>query len=846
MSKKKHPWNKGYYHCDSCQLDDKECMAQKYCQACEEKLCTDCVKRHEKRKATSCHKPVLIQELITSDTLICRPCRGIDKLSKATWICLPCKVCLCDDCLSSHSEHALLETFEGAVNFEKLIPFCDICKDNSGTFLAASYVCIQCDEKLCNDCTHKHSIRKATRSHSPTRVSFPEYEEVKQCGNVEDSYAQRNLAVNVCTVCREALCGHCTEAHKQKKSFTGHKIRPAIDKYCTCDQCEKTGKMFKPHDRQFRIVEEQPKKDRPGKPVTSNVYTDSIALTWERPSRFSDGNYYQIMYKEIDLNKNWKNFPEKICTESAVVDGLRSNTAFVFRARAVYEDGDGPSSVDSDRIVTLESLACRYTERSDLLECGDPSPSVFAVEMTEVEKRFLLKKEKVFEIGARPRLYCKSKTIVLSGAPGAGKSTLVDAMINYVLGVSWDDPYRFTVIQSKEEFMIKARSHTGRWTRYTIQPEKGGRLQYALNIIVAQGIRENTLPFFLDDLSFSGRDFVICFVIQASDARFTAQQRRMLQGFQMFQEYTNEKRICTLVTFADGNTPPVLSALKEYGLNFGEIFTFNNSSLFAKNKNISNMALSRVFWDMGFKSFKAFFDHIENIEQLSIYLDRSDIEELKFIQTMMEDTQLKIARVLSMASALKQNIVYIEGNPSLEGSYGYKIVTEKHTIIKELPNDEHALNCRSCQFTCHANSTKRECRDRYSVIRECGTCNVCPKICSSINHYISKYKLENIKIKASFEEMLEQDTDTTTKQTLTKLNDDLIKLVMDDLYKIVCSLIFCNKMLGKLTRKPYSPVITAVELIDGMIADEISESKEGFLMRISVLHDLRRRYKRPS
>lgn len=40
---------------------------------------------------------------------------------------------------------------------------------------------------------------------------------------------------------------------------------------------------------------------------------------------------------------------------------------------------------------------------------------------------------------------------MLVGETGSGKSTLVDGMVNYVMGVSFDDPFRFTIVQLEEE-----------------------------------------------------------------------------------------------------------------------------------------------------------------------------------------------------------------------------------------------------------------------------------------------------------------------------------------------------------------------------------------------------------
>lgn len=41
---------------------------------------------------------------------------------------------------------------------------------------------------------------------------------------------------------------------------------------------------------------------------------------------------------------------------------------------------------------------------------------------------------------------CSEKTIMLVGATGSGKSTLVDGIANYIMGVSFEDPFRFKMV----------------------------------------------------------------------------------------------------------------------------------------------------------------------------------------------------------------------------------------------------------------------------------------------------------------------------------------------------------------------------------------------------------------
>lgn len=40
---------------------------------------------------------------------------------------------------------------------------------------------------------------------------------------------------------------------------------------------------------------------------------------------------------------------------------------------------------------------------------------------------------------------------MLVGARGSGKSTMVDGIINYIMGVSFGDPFRLTMVTFKED-----------------------------------------------------------------------------------------------------------------------------------------------------------------------------------------------------------------------------------------------------------------------------------------------------------------------------------------------------------------------------------------------------------
>lgn len=93
---------------------------------------------------------------------------------------------------------------------------------------------------------------------------------------------------------------------------------------------------------------------------------------------------------------------------------------------------------------------------------------------------------KRFSFGEPDRLGNKTcKTILLMGATGSGKTTRINAMINYVLGVQWEDPFRFILVDEKET--SQAFSQTRDVTAYDIHYRNGFRVPFSLTIVDTPG-----------------------------------------------------------------------------------------------------------------------------------------------------------------------------------------------------------------------------------------------------------------------------------------------------------------------------------------------------------------------
>ncbi len=97
-----------------------------------------------------------------------------------------------------------------------------------------------------------------------------------------------------------------------------------------------------------------------------------------------------------------------------------------------------------------------------------------------IVKRYSLGKPNPFECNT-------SKTILLTGATGSGKTTWINAMVNYVLGVEWDDPFRFILVDEDVRGASQAHSQTQGVTVYDLHYQDGFRIPFSLTIVDTPG-----------------------------------------------------------------------------------------------------------------------------------------------------------------------------------------------------------------------------------------------------------------------------------------------------------------------------------------------------------------------
>lgn len=411
-------------------------------------------------------------------------------------------------------------------------------------------------------------------------------------------------------------------------------------------------------------------------------------------------------------------------------------------------------------------------------------------------------------------------------------------------------------------FLLQAISQTEWITVYKIYPTEGSRLSYTLNIIDTPGFgdtrgieRDNAIVDQIRQLfSAKGDQGVlyidaVCFIVKAPDARLTVVQKYIFSSIMSLFGKDIESNICTLITFADGATPPVLASLKESKLPFGSKFNFNNSALFADNKDLIHNTLAPMFWKMGCSSFEKFFEQICKLQTRSLCQTKNVLDEREQLKTVISNIRPQVTAGLSTLSELQQQLdIFKKYKNEIEDNQNFEYdVDETRQEMVDLPQGQHVTNCLQCNITCHEDckiaddEKKRGC---WAMNQDTGQCRICTGKCIWSDHkntpYIFKYVTETVtKTYAEMKERYEQAVGQklTHETYIEKLHYDAEDKV-ENIMSMMNEMNRCKTRLKEIALRP--DPLSAIEHIDLMIQSEETEKQSGYLNRIKMLQEIKR------
>lgn len=408
-------------------------------------------------------------------------------------------------------------------------------------------------------------------------------------------------------------------------------------------------------------------------------------------------------------------------------------------------------------------------------------------------------------------------------------------------------------------FILQSDSQTEWITCYTVHTMDGSKIDYNLNIIDTPGfgdtrgiIRDKAIVDQIREFFTSPGDQgirfldAVCFVTQAPLARLTPPQRYIFDAILSVFGQDIASNIYVLITFADGNEPPVRDALKAACVPFQSSFKFNNSALFASSQKSDEAKFGSLFWKMGQESFKIFFDELKFVESKSLQLTTEVLELRKNLEATIQGLQPQICEGMNKLNTIRQEKEVLKRHKTdIEANRNFTYeVDEIHMRKIDLQPRQYVTNCLTCNRTCHFpcgipnDANKSGC----AAMRD-GSCKVCPRNCHWSVHKNNSFRFEtfDIKVKKTYEELKrkyeiaqkgEQKQRTVlgkVKNAFTSLGSKVMKMVND----VRC---YINK-LNEIALRP-NP-LSDIDYIDLLIESEKNERKYGWEKRVKLFQKMR-------
>ena len=516
-----------------------------------------------------------------------------------------------------------------------------------------------------------------------------------------------------------------------------------------------------------------------------------------------------------------------------------------------------PTENTEPKISIIQDLY--YAKKCEKL--NDGSPSIYKLNTTYVHMKHIDVESFNFQIGKRNE-QLSEKVILLVGATGAGKTTLVNGLINCIFGIKWENPGRLVVTETptnNKKGISQGHSQTTHVTVYKINHSKYDQFLYNLTIIDTPGFedtdglnKDNTIMAKIKGLLTSDQviDHIdgIGFVVQAPLSRLSPTQSYVIKS--VYSLFGNDvaNNIFVLATFSDEvSDPHVLSALGEAKIKYNKMFKFNNSALYANTNRKKNdkCLLNKLLWEMGMESFNIFFRDLEVIIPVSLSLTKDVLNERKKLQILLEGLQTQMNDEFMNMQVLKHKEKMLIKHKR-EAQKNEKFQYQVNIVQKEWVRQSRlGTTCRRCQLTCHKNCVESEYGEQCIMMKlpflyGSYTCELCK--CSINEHFTSNYayvtfiRTETI----TYGEMKQRyDKAHDAQINIEKIIQEITSKLQRSQEKAQVKLFDIHKCIHRINEISLQPNINSeMDYILGLIRSEKAEQTEGYTTRIEFYQNI--------
>ncbi|XP_048039551.1 uncharacterized protein LOC125264346 [Megalobrama amblycephala] len=347
-----------------------------------------------------------------------------------------------------------------------------------------------------------------------------------------------------------------------------------------------------------------------------------------------------------------------------------------------------------------------------------------------------------------------NKIVLLVGETGVGKTTIINTMVNYLMGVKFENEEWYEI--TEEAARDQSESQTSEITMYEVCPIKS---RMSLTIIDTPGyvdtrglerdleVAENLSMLFQSNDGVREID-AVCFVTQASKNRLSDRQHYIISSILSLFGKDIVNNIVFLITHSDGLPPKnVLGAIKKARIpcrrdQTGQPvhFLFNNRQAEARHTGERYVRAQRDAWEDSMDGMKHFLQSLDEKNRRSLELT-SDvlIERIRLeasmsnLQMRIQEKELKKAEKIQIQQAMRENKEKIKECKNFTINIK-KTVKEKIPIESKSWKSRKATTCTVCEENCHEIDCWWGSNPSKCEVMKDGFCTVCTGKCHHSKH----------------------------------------------------------------------------------------------------------------
>ncbi|KAK2913248.1 hypothetical protein Q8A67_001647 [Cirrhinus molitorella] len=413
----------------------------------------------------------------------------------------------------------------------------------------------------------------------------------------------------------------------------------------------------------------------------------------------------------------------------------------------------------------------RSRHHATLTNAGSP-----ALYRLNTEKKYIDgtdKKVRQLMYGRRDRNK-QNKVILMVGETGVGKTTITNTMVNYLLGLKFEDEEWYEIMEEKEAHEDQTKSQTSQITVYEVFVEENPT---SLTIIDTPGYghtegyeKDGEVAEYLTRL-FSDEDGIhyidaVCFVMKASQNRLSGKEHYIFHSVLSLFGRDIENNIVFLLTHSDGLPPTnAINAIKTTKIpcrrdedNEPVHFLFNNRQKEKRDKRYKQAL--KTAWAVGDESMNEFFTLLDEKNRKSVQMTLDVLKERKRLEACVcnlkdriSEKETKMKELTEIQKAIEKHKNKIEKCENFVFTVN-KVVKEKVLIENEWWWNRNATCCSVCKENCHVNCWWVKDLSWCEIMKK-GYCTACTGKCHYSKHIKEnkKYVVKTEEIEMSFDDL---------------------------------------------------------------------------------------------